>query len=154
MKIGKNGFFHLTYCSNIHPGETWVEVSNNIKKYVPVLKTHFAPNNPFGIGLRLSNQAANELLQGSELANFKNWLIENQCYVFTINGFPYGGFHHTRVKEEVYAPDWLTTARRDYCLNLVKILAELTPPHGESGFSTTPLSYKPWVETSDEKEII
>ena len=33
-------------------------------------------------------------------------LRDTDTYVFTLNGFPYGAFHATRVKEHVYLPDW------------------------------------------------
>lgn len=145
MRVGHDGFFHLTYCSNIHAGEKWSEVFGNLKKYIPPLKKSLSPKMPFGIGLRLSNQSANGLLQGKQLNEFKTWLYENQLYVFTINGFPYGVFHQQPIKEYVYLPDWVSIERRDYSLKLVKILAELTPEGCESGFSTCPLSYKPWL---------
>lgn len=153
MHIDKEHFFHLTYCSNVHAGETWAEVFLNLKEYIPTLKEHFSPHRPFGIGLRLSNKAADELLANNEITYFKKWLSDNDLYVFTINGFPYGGFHRQRVKEQVYAPDWNTTERRDYCLKLVKILAALTPSGEESGFSTTPLSYKPWLDKKQTAEV-
>lgn len=153
MKIDNEGFFHLAYCSNIHPGETWKEVSDNLKEYIPKIKHHLAPEKPFSIGLRLSNLAATQLLENSALEEFKGWLSDNQLYVFTINGFPYGGFHHQRVKEQVYVPDWLTTERRDYSLRLMRILAELTPSGKESGFSTTPLSYKPWLTDQNAQRV-
>lgn len=145
MRIGKDNFFHLTYCTNIHPGESWTEIFANLKQYTLKLKSHLAPNKPFGIGLRLSNLSTEELLIGSTLADFKIWLTENQLYVFTINGFVYSGFHKQQIKEQVYAPDWSTVKRRDYSLRLIKILGALTPPGDESGFSTSPLSYKPWL---------
>lgn len=153
MRIDNAGFFHLAYCSNIHPGESWAEVNANLQNYIPQIKKSIAPSVPFGIGLRLSNLAASELLQNQELSEFKQWLTENQLYVFTINGFPYGNFHHQRVKDHVYAPDWLTPERRDYSLRLTRILAELTPPNGESGFSTTPISYKPWLTAADIPKV-
>lgn len=153
MRIGKEGYFHLGYCSNIHPGETWAEVYSNLKKFIPQIKTHLAPEKSFGIGLRLSNIAACELMQNAHLSEFHQWLLENQLYVYTINGFPYGGFHNQRVKEQVYAPDWLTFERRDYSLKLLRILAALTPVEGESGFSTTPISYKPWLSEQQIKKV-
>jgi len=69
---------------------------------------------PFAIGLRLSAIAASELLKNGNLEKFKNWLDETNTYVFTINGFPYGSFHGTRVKEQVFKPDWTEQARIDY----------------------------------------
>ena len=143
MKITKNNN-HLTYCSNIHAGESWLEVFSNLEKYVLNLKSRLSPTAPFGIGLRLADAAAKELLQNNNLAQFQAWLSQEDLYVFTLNGFPYGGFHRQVVKDQVYAPDWSTQERVDYTLNLVQILATLLPEELDGGISTLPLSYKPW----------
>lgn len=153
MKIG-NGGFHLTYCTNIHPGEAWQEVFANLKKYVTELKARLAPNKPFGIGLRLANVAARELLEGDNLTHFQNWLTQENLYVFTLNGFPYGGFHNKVVKDQVYAPDWSKQERLDYTLRLVKILAALLPEGMDGGISTVPLSYKPWLSDKANRESV
>ena len=72
-----------------------------------LLSTGDQPSNqPFPIGLRLSALAARQLLEGDQLPRFKDWLAANNSFVFTINGFPYGSFHGTRVKEKVFHPDW------------------------------------------------
>ncbi len=144
MKITKNNNFHLTYCSNIHPGESWLEVFANLEKYIPELKLRLSPTEPFGIGLRLADVAAKELLESNNLAQFQAWLTQQDLYVFTLNGFPYGGFHRQVVKEQVYAPDWSTQERANYTLNLAHILASLLPQGLDGGISTLPLSYKPW----------
>ncbi|MDJ0556352.1 MAG: metabolite traffic protein EboE [Microcoleaceae cyanobacterium MO_207.B10] len=144
MKIGNQGGFHLTYCSNIHPGEDWQSVNQNLKQYIPSLKAKLAPDAAFGIGLRLADVASRELLQENNLAEFQTWLEENNLYVFTLNGFPYGGFHRQIVKDQVYAPDWSKPERLDYTLRLVNILATLLPEGIDGGISTVPLSYKPW----------
>ncbi|OYD93238.1 xylose isomerase [Nostoc sp. 'Peltigera membranacea cyanobiont' 210A] len=144
MKITKNNNFHLTYCSNIHPGESWLEVFANLEKYIPELKSRLSPTEPFGIGLRLADVAAKELLESNNLAQFQAWLIQQDLYVFTLNGFPYGGFHRQVVKDQVYAPDWSTQERANYTLNLAHILASLLPQGLDGGISTLPLSYKPW----------
>lgn len=81
---------------------------------------------------------------------FKAWLLENGLYVFTMNGFPYGPFHGEAVKEQVHAPDWRTEERVAYTLRLVRILAALLPEGVTGGISTSPLSYKPWVNLRDE----
>jgi hypothetical protein len=146
MKIGKNNSFHLTYCTNIHPGEEWNQVFTNLKQYIPSLKERLAANEPFGIGLRLAEVAAKELLQGNTLVEFKSWLNEHDLYVFTLNGFPYGGFHRQIVKDQVYAPDWSKQERLDYTLQLTRILAELLPNDVDGSISTLPLSYKPWFK--------
>jgi len=146
MKIGTNSDFHLTYCTNIHPGEEWSKVFANLKQYVPVLKARLAPEKAFGIGLRLAEVAARELLQGDTLAQFQSWLHAQDLYVFTLNGFPYGKFHQQVVKDQVYAPDWSTKERLDYTLQLTNILAELLPSGIDGSISTLPLSYKPWFQ--------
>jgi hypothetical protein len=144
MKIATNNNFHLTYCTNIHPGESWGEVFANLEKYIPELKSRLSPQAPFGIGLRLADTAAKELLAGDNLVDFQTWLSQKDLYVFTLNGFPYGGFHRQVVKDQVYAPDWSNQERIEYTLNLTKILAALLPEGLDGGISTLPLSYKPW----------
>lgn len=142
---------HLTYCTNIHPGESWNETMENLQKYIPRIKSAISPDAPFGIGLRLSNQAAEELLNGNQLHLFKKWLLDNDCYIFTLNGFPYGGFHHQVVKDEVHQPDWTTRKRVDYTIILFNILKELLPNKLHGGISTSPASYKYWH--NDEESI-
>lgn len=146
MKIGINSGFHLTYCTNIHPGEEWKLVFANLEQYVPVLKARLAPGELFGIGLRLADVAARELLQGDALAQFQSWLEEQDLYVFTLNGFPYGEFHRQVVKDQVYAPDWSKQERLDYTLRLTRILADLLPADMDGSISTLPISYKPWFK--------
>lgn len=138
------GYGQLTYCSNIHPGENWEEHFAQLQLHIPLIKKRVSPGQAFGVGLRLSNTASIELKKGSNLYSFKEWLKENDCYVFTLNGFPYGSFHHTEVKDKVHAPDWLTKERVDYTIRLAEILSQLLPENMEGGISTSPLSYRHW----------
>ena len=85
--------FHLTYCTNIHPGQDWKSTFESIKQHVPGIKSKVSKEQPFGLGLRLSNKASEELEMGNNLSEFKQWLDSNHLYVFTMNGFPYGNFH-------------------------------------------------------------
>jgi hypothetical protein len=143
---------HLTYCTNIHPGESWADHFAALKQNFPEVKATLSPNKPMGIGLRLSNQASIEILLGDNLQQFKQWLQATDAYVFTMNGFPYGGFHHTVVKDQVHAPDWTTNERLAYTLRLFRILSALLPEGMEGGISTSPLSYKHWFDTGMEME--
>ncbi|GAA5521020.1 metabolite traffic protein EboE [Aliifodinibius salicampi] len=152
MKVGSNSEYHLTYCSNIHPGESWEEVFNQLKVNIPSLKERLAKDKAFGIGLRLSAMAARELREEEKLDEFREWLKQHDCYVFTMNGFPYGNFHGEVVKDKVYEPDWRNQARLDYTLNLIEILAELIPEDMDGGISTSPISYKPWLERQSERD--
>ena len=135
---------HLTYCSNIHSGENWAEHFAQLQTHIPAVKKQLSPDAPFGIGLRLSNLASLELSKEEALLAFKAWLEAEDCYVFTMNGFPYGGFHDMVVKDQVHAPDWTKHDRVVYTLRMFRILAALLPKGMEGGISTSPLSYKLW----------
>ncbi|MCW7467178.1 metabolite traffic protein EboE [Leptospira levettii] len=134
-------FGHVTYCSNIHLGESWEDHFEELKTYLPKIKTQFSPNEPFGIGLRLSNEASVSLSQSDTLFEWKKWLKQESMYVISINGFPYGGFHSEVVKEGVYHPDWSTLERYEYTKRLFFLLNEMLPEGEEGGVSTPPLSY-------------
>jgi len=140
---------HLTYCTNIHPGDGWSAVEANIQRFAPRLKAQLSPSQPFGLGLRLSAREARELRAGTALAAFRAWLDDHGLYVALINGFPYGPFHGTPVKAEVYAPDWRTAERVDYTLDLIHILERLLPEGLNGGVSTAPLTYKAWLRDGD-----
>lgn len=139
---------HLTYCLNVHPGETWAECLGNIQTKALAIREVVCPEAPFGLGLRLSHQASQELAVPKTLAAFKQHLVEQSLYAFTINGFPYGTFHGSPVKQEVYKPDWRQPERLAYTTHLADILAALLPEGVEGSISTVPASYRAWI-TSD-----
>lgn len=136
---------HLTYCLNIHPGQRWTENFQAIRGHACRVRDQLAGGKPFGLGLRLSAQAAEELSHPARLAEFRQFLAAQNLYVFTINGFPFGQFHGTAVKEDVYRPDWQDDRRRQYTIQLADILAELLPEAVEGSISTVPCSYKAWI---------
>ncbi len=139
---------HLAYCTNIHPAESWADTQRALQHHVLRVRDLLRKNGrlaseaPFAIGLRLSAIAAEELLQGDHLQRFRDWLEETQTYVFTINGFPYGNFHGTRVKEKVFQPDWTDPARIQYTQNLFRILTRIARPETGASVSTLPGSHK------------
>ncbi|MEY4385081.1 MAG: metabolite traffic protein EboE [Verrucomicrobiota bacterium] len=152
MKL--NHGLHLTYCTNIHRGEDWRETFSGLEQYTLAVRQRVGTREPFGIGLRLSNQAARELAEPQTLLAFQKWLDQHGCYVFTINGFPYGRFHGGRVKEQVFAPDWTTRERLDYTNLLFDLLAQLVPSGVEGSVSTLPGSFKEFIrEDSQVAEI-
>jgi len=137
---------HLAYCTNVHRGETWAETFGTLERHTLAVRREVAAGERYAIGLRLGQRAAAELAQPAELAAFRRWLDRHACYVFTINGFPYGSFHGTRVKEQVYAPDWSTPERLAYTHQLFELLVNLVDPGTGGSVSTVPGSFKPWTE--------
>jgi len=122
----KIGAHHLGYCSNIHAGEDWLSVRRTLGEVLPALRRQLGWQGPLGIGLRLSAAAAVTLDDPPVLDEFKTFLRTCDSYVFTINGFPYGAFHGTRVKERVYQPDWRDPRRVSYTNTLATLLTALT----------------------------
>jgi hypothetical protein len=149
MKL-KHGL-HLAYCTNIHRGENWAQTFDTLQKYTLAVRNRVSAGKPYAIGLRLGEQAARELSDRATLTAFQNWLEREHCYVFTINGFPYGTFHGARVKEQVYAPDWMTRERLDYTNRLFDLLAEIVPPGMDGSVSTVPVSYKEFIR--DQRQV-
>ena len=155
MKIRENPPVHLTYCLNVHPGETWEENLEAIRTVTLKIRDRVAPHRPFGLGLRLGHLAADQLAETQILNQFKIFLKKHDLYVFTINGFPYGEFHKPPVKEQVYHPDWRSRKRLKYTLQLADILSKLIPKGVSGSISTVPGSYKEWIQTdSDRTELI
>ena len=133
---------HLAYCTNIHRGESWEQTFDTLQKYTLAVRDKVGGGKPYAIGLRLGADAARELSYRPSLLAFQKWLERHNCYVFTINGFPYGKFHGARVKEQVYAPDWTPPERLDYTNLLFDLLAEIMPSGVEGSVSTVPVSFK------------
>ena len=143
--------FHLTYCSNIHAGESLREVLDNIKQHIPLVRSALKFDDRFGLGLRLSAQAAADLANPEAKQELQQILADQRCYIFTINGFPYGPFHGTRVKEEVYLPDWKDTERLRYTNQLADLFAEFLDDNQTGSISTVPGAFKDNVKTEQDK---
>lgn len=133
----------LTYCTNIHPGESWAQTRRTVAEHVTRVKRRASPDHPFGVGLRLSAQAVKELAAARNLEDFRALLADNDLYVFTINGFPYGPFHGTSVKHQVYEPSWAESARLVYTNQLADVLARLLPEGMAGSISTVPCAFRP-----------
>ncbi len=154
MKV--RGGFDLTYCSNIHAGESWAEVRRAIGLALPAVRRHLGAAGPFAIGLRLSARAAEELERPTVLDELLAFLREGDYYVPTINGFPFGAFHRERVKENVYLPDWRDPARVEYTNRLARLLARLLRDRGitEGCVSTVPGAFKGHLHAAEDAVAI
>lgn len=148
----------LSYCTNIHPAESWAETREALFTCVPRIRQELAAMDsplkalPLGIGLRLSARAAAELLATPHAAEtLKSWLEDQGARVETLNGFPYGNFHGQRVKERVFQPDWTTPERFEYTCNLFRILALIGDEQADRlTVSTLPASHS-WFHADEER---
>jgi len=151
----------ITYCTNIHAGEGWADVVAGVRANVPLVRAALARDGagadagadgdgdaggPFPLSLWLSGRAAREC-DGREAAAFGAWCREAGCRVVSINGFPYGAFHGTPVKEQVYQPDWRDRERLAHTERLARLLAGwLADGDGPGVVSTVPLG---WGDDAD-----
>jgi sugar phosphate isomerase/epimerase len=130
----------LGYCFNVLPGETVDALIEQVHRICEPVRTRLGVER-LGVGLWIARRAATELRNDSrQRAGLRAALDRAGLYCFTLNGFPYGGFHAPRVKEYVLEPTWADAARLDYTVDLAAILAELLPDDVECGsISTLPL---------------
>jgi sugar phosphate isomerase/epimerase len=154
MRLALPGSPHLTYCTNIHQGESWAEIEANLARHLPEVKARVSPASAMGVGLRLSGDAAAALAQGPALERFAAFLAANDLYVFTINAFPYGPFHGQPVKEQVYEPDWRAPERLRFTGQCAVILAALLPEAQQGSISTVPGAFRSKVASSADVDLI
>jgi len=152
MKL--NHGLHLAYCTNVHPGENWAQTFDSLNRWTLAVKEQLNTSGPFAIGLRFSDEASRDLVDRDRLLEFQRWLERHDCYVFTINGFPFGRFHRSRVKEQVYLPDWTSDERVQYTNRLFDLLAQLVPPGIEGSVSTLPGSFKEFIRSHDQVQLL
>lgn len=142
MKL-PGGLGHLTYCLNIHATQTWDDVRAALNGPVAEVKAAVCPDAPFAVGLRFSGEALDELAERTKREALKDLMEKHDFHGVTVNGFPYGQFHGTRVKEEVYQPDWRSDERVRYTNTLADLMAEIAPEGEMISLSTVPGTIKP-----------
>jgi hypothetical protein len=83
--------------------------------------------------------------QPAERAKLKQFLADNDLYLYTVNAFPYGPFKNQVVKEQVYEPDWRGEQRARYTMMVADILADVCGPEVNPSIQSPPLGFKPRV---------
>ena len=63
MRLRPDAPTQLTYCLNIHRGESWAESFAAVRGPALSVARRVAAGQPFGLGLRLSARAAAELME-------------------------------------------------------------------------------------------
>ena len=142
---------------NVHPGETLEDQIRNIAILAPDIaakhriKRAVSPHSPFGLGLRFGATAAAQFVASPDSqAHLRDICAKHSLVPFTMNAFPFGVFHGSAVKEEVYRPTWSDPRRIQYTTDAARSLALLMPAGTNRGsVSTAPLSYKTFGETPD-----
>ena len=129
----------LGYGYNVLPGESVAALIDQARRICGPVRSMLGVDQ-LGVGLWIARGAATELRDVRACRQLRQALDAEGLYCFTLNGFPYGGFHAPRVKEKVFEPSWAEPQRLDYTLDLAAILAELMPDHVTAGsISTLPL---------------
>lgn len=137
----------VTYCTNVHPGESWPDVAAMLARDAAAVRDEAGANGAtFPVGLRLAGRAAAALADPAERAALQALLRRERLSVNTLNGFPYGTFHGVPVKADVYAPDWAEPERAVYTDHLAQSLAAVLEAGAVGSISTLPVTYKPWAE--------
>ena len=138
----------ITYCTNIHPGESWDETFRELATHLPEIRTAVSPDTPFPVGLRLSSRAAHEL-DAADPGLLRDWMEQHGMFVPTINGFPFGSFHTPPVKERVYLPDWRHGERAAYTRRLAGLLDRWLPEGVVGSVSTVPVAWRTGFRDND-----
>ena len=144
----KRGPLHVGYCTNVHPGEG-LDALDGILSEVTAVKSRVSPDEAFGTGLRLGNEAVTALIQRPDaLTALIDRFRAEDLYVFTANGFPYGDFAADGMKEAVYEPSWLDPRRAEYTRNLAEVIAALPGPATRT-ISTVAGGFLPMTDTPE-----
>ena len=89
---------HLTYCTNVHRGDTLSNAMDLLPRFAPLVKS-VAPSqqNRIAWGLFLGCDTVKEMDGSSSLTNELSACMEqNSTYALTMNAFPMSGFHEVR----------------------------------------------------------
>lgn len=85
------------------------------------------------------------------LKQLNQTLAEQDFYVFSVNGFPYGDFGVGVVKTDVYSPGWHDVKRLEYTKAIADTLVQLPGPNRRT-ISTVALGFKPEYAAGDTLE--
>jgi sugar phosphate isomerase/epimerase len=148
--------FRLTYCSNVHPAPDRAALLASLREHTaPVAAAARAAGRTFGLGgwwpAPLVAQLAADDGARHELAAA---LAASGAPLWTLNVFPFDGFHDAVVKTGVYRPDWATEDRLMYTRQCAAVGAALLPPGSLLPLSTLPLGHRGAGEPPAELRVM
>ncbi|MGH7143288.1 MAG: metabolite traffic protein EboE [Planctomycetota bacterium] len=151
---------HLTYCTNVHPGQSLADISRYLTNETAAIKKQVFPDRAMALGLRIGTQQAEELMgvaapagpfatveaallddaiydapPTARLTQFAEELAAGGYYLWAVNAFPIQDFHAPRVKEQVYQPDWSRPERAASTIWIARAVAGLLGARGEGSLS-------------------
>ena len=134
---------HVAYCTNVHPAQDLPGVIEQLRRFAAPIRSALGEPTR-GVGRWLAAPLAASLRASpDDLARLRDALTQLELEVVTFNGFPYQAFQADVVKLDVYRPDWTTSERAQYTLDLAHVLAQLLPADVTSGsISTLPLGWR------------
>lgn len=136
MRLG-NGV-HLFYCLNVYPSNTLSQLDDAAFNQAGSVLRGSGISDEYALGMWLRNSILSEF----DAQDFRGRLQNENLYCVSLNGFPFGDFHGTRIKEQVYQPDYSTPQRVEYTKALARTFSKLLPD-GETGtISTLPIGYR------------
>ncbi|MER6663067.1 metabolite traffic protein EboE [Amycolatopsis japonica] len=143
----------ISYCTNVHPAEDVDGIVTQLERYALPVRERLGADR-LGVGLWLSAPVARGLAEDAEARKrFRAELDARGLSVYTLNAFPYGGFHDDVVKHAVYRPEWTHPDRVAYTIDCVNVLSDLLAEDASYGsISTLPLAWRePWGEQDDRR---
>ncbi|RSN56068.1 xylose isomerase [Amycolatopsis sp. WAC 04182] len=141
----------ISYCTNVHPAEDVDGIVAQLERYALPVRERLGADR-LGVGLWLSAPVARGLAEDiGARKRFRAELDARGLSVYTLNAFPYGGFHDDVVKHAVYRPEWTNPDRVAYTIDCVNVLSELLAEDASYGsISTLPLAWRePWTDQDD-----
>ena len=146
----------LTYCGNVHAADDLAAHLTALREHAaPVARASRAAGRPFGLGVWWPATLAHELAaDGTARERLAAALRDLDLPLWTLNVFPFGGFHDEVVKTAVYTPDWGTEDRLAYTRTCAEVAATLVPTGTLLPLSTLPLGYRaPGAEPPDLRRM-
>ena len=130
----------IGYCTNVHAGTDLSSMLGNVGRCAPSSEPNWQRTPPCPVGLWLSRESLDDALRLPP-GGLRRKIEEMGLQVFTLNGFPYGNFRVSRVKHDVYQPDWSRPERLRYTTDLADVLIDLVPEGATAGISTLPIGW-------------
>ena len=97
--------FQVTYCTNVHPGQTLPELCAVLEHHVPAVRDKLGAK-IFGLGLRLGHPVVRSLTENPTICRCSNSGVSRKIRCFYSQWLSYGNFDSGVIKADVYEPDW------------------------------------------------